>query len=163
MWCVWCGCCWPHWVLLAPVDGVAFLGRGASKGLVGQAMPQHNSFSQAAGGGSQPTCQPRLPAQQRLQQPTAQHHIGGGLISPPALTACGRVLSTAWMCCCCCCCRFAIASESTRQRLASYDYGPSSVTPHFRCVCVYVCCWVVAAADSSQSPHLPTMCSPHCA
>lgn len=31
------------------------------------------------------------------------------------------------------CCRFAISSETTRQRLASYDYGPSSVTPHFRC------------------------------
>lgn len=33
----------------------------------------------------------------------------------------------------CPCRRFAISSESTRQRLASYDYGPSSITPHFRC------------------------------
>lgn len=33
-----------------------------------------------------------------------------------------------------CLLRFAIASESTRQRLASYDYGPSAVTPHYRCV-----------------------------
>lgn len=30
------------------------------------------------------------------------------------------------------CRRFAISSDSTRQRLASYDYGPSSLTPHFR-------------------------------
>ncbi|WIA35734.1 hypothetical protein OEZ86_004136 [Tetradesmus obliquus] len=29
--------------------------------------------------------------------------------------------------------QFAAASESTRQRLASYEYGPSAATPHFRC------------------------------
>jgi hypothetical protein len=30
-------------------------------------------------------------------------------------------------------CRFAVASETTRQRLSTYEYGPSALTPHYRC------------------------------
>eukprot|EP00775_Hariotina_reticulata_P008852 gene8853-9031_t len=29
--------------------------------------------------------------------------------------------------------QFAVASETTRQRLSTYEYGPSALTPHFRC------------------------------